>query len=108
VHAQSERDTSIHVRAAKAGAWVEFDGISDSSVARHVELVRHMHEAGLLERVLVSQDAGWYRVGEPGGGQFRGFDTLFTAFVPALVAARLTKDDVRTLLVTNPRRALGG
>jgi predicted metal-dependent phosphotriesterase family hydrolase len=108
VHAQNERDTSIHVNVAKAGAWVEFDGVSEASVARHVELVRHMQAASLLDRVLVSQDAGWYRVGEPGGGQFRGFETLFTAFVPALLAAGLTKSDVRTLLVDNPRRALGG
>jgi phosphotriesterase-related protein len=108
VHAQNERDTSMHVRAAKAGAWVEFDGVSETSVARHVELVRQMQAATLLGRVLVSHDAGWYRVGEPGGGQFRGFDTLFTAFVPALLAAGLTKADVRTLLVDNPRRALGG
>jgi phosphotriesterase-related protein len=107
VHAQNERDTSIHVRVAKAGAWVEFDGVSDASAARHVELVRHMQSAGLLDHVLVSQDAGWYRVGEAGGGQFRGFDSLFTTFVPALLAAGFTKDDVRTLLVDNPRRALG-
>jgi predicted metal-dependent phosphotriesterase family hydrolase len=108
VHAQSERDPSYHTRAAKAGAWVEFDGISQASVARHVELVRHMKEQGLFDRVLVSQDAGWYRVGEPNGGEFRGFDTLFTAFVPALAAAGFTKDDVRQLLVDNPRRALAG
>ena len=108
VHAQNERDTSIHVRVAKAGAWVEFDGVAETSVARHVELVRHMQAAALLDRVLVSQDAGWYRVGEPGGGQFRGFETLFAAFVPALLAAGFTKDDVRTLLVDNPRRVLGG
>ena len=71
VHAQSERETAFHTRAAKAGAWVEFDGISESSVARHVELVTQMKAQGLLGRVLVSHDAGWYRVGEPGGGQFR-------------------------------------
>jgi phosphotriesterase-related protein len=108
VHAQNERDATLHVRVAKAGAWVEFDGVSETSVARHVELVRHLQAATLLDRVLISQDAGWYRVGEPGGGQFRGFEALFTAFVPALLAAGLTKDDVRTLLVDNPRRALGG
>ena len=106
VHAHNERDAAFHSRVAKAGAWVEFDGISASSVARHVEMVRHMKELGLLGRVLVSHDAGWYRVGEPGGGQFRGFDTLFTLFVPALTAAGFTKDEVRQLLVDNPRRAL--
>ena len=108
VHAQSERDGAFHARAAKAGAWVEFDGISETTVDRHVELVRDMKAQGLLGRVLVSHDAGWYRVGEPGGGQFRPFDTLFTRFVPALANAGLTKEDVRLMLVDNPRRALTG
>jgi phosphotriesterase-related protein len=106
VHAQSERDPAYHLRAARRGAWVEFDGLSPSSVSRHVELVVGMKNAGLLDRVLVSHDAGWYHVGEPDGGQFRPFDTLFTAFLPALRAAGASEGDVRRLLVDNPRTAL--
>jgi phosphotriesterase-related protein len=108
VHAQGERDVSFHARVAGRGAWVEFDGISPSTVARHVELVSHMSAQGRFQQVLVSHDAGWYRVGEPGGGQFRPYDTLFTAFVPALRAAGVGDGDIRQLLVTNPRRALTG
>lgn len=106
VHAQSERDATFHVRVAGRGAWVEFDGISATSVARHVELVRQMQNQGHLGHALVSHDAGWYRVGEPGGGQFRAYDTLFTAFLPALTAAGFGEADVKRLLVDNPRRAL--
>jgi phosphotriesterase-related protein len=106
VHAHNERDAAFHTRVARAGAWVEFDGISDSTVERHVELVRQMKAQDLLGRVLVSHDAGWYRVGEPGGGEFRPFDTLFTKFMPALTASGLTKTEVRQLLVENPGRAL--
>jgi phosphotriesterase-related protein len=65
-----------------------------------------MRKAGHLDRVLVSHDAGWYRVGEPNGGEFRAFDTLFTAFVPALKAAGLTQAEIDRLLIDNPRRAL--
>ena len=107
VHAQAERDESFHARAARRGAWVEFDGISASSVARHVALVQRMKAEGLLGHVLVSHDAGWYRVGEPGGGEFRPYDTLFTAFVPALKASGFSDAEIRQLLVDNPRRALG-
>jgi phosphotriesterase-related protein len=85
---------------------VEFDGISPATVTRHVALVRRMKAEGLLERVLVSHDAGWYRVGEPGGGQFRPYDTLFTTFVPSLKAADFTDAEVRQLLVDNPRHAM--
>ncbi len=106
VHAHSERDGARHRQAAARGAWVEFDGLAPDSVERHVALVMAMRTAGRLDRVLVSHDAGWYRVGEPGGGTFRPFDTLFTAFVPALKAAGLSERDVTRLLVENPRRAL--
>jgi phosphotriesterase-related protein len=108
VHAQAEKDTSRHQGAAARGAWVEFDGISEKSVDAHVAFVLAMRDAGRLDRVLVSHDAGWYRVGEPAGGAFRPFDTLFTRFVPALIAAGASDDDVRRLLVDNPRRALAG
>ena len=43
-------------------------------------MVLHMRAEGLLGRVLVSQDAGWFHVGEPNGGS-----------VPAV------HDDVRAL-----------
>jgi phosphotriesterase-related protein len=108
VHAQGETDTARHAAAASRGAWVEFDGISETSVDRHVALVLAMRQAGHLDRVLVSHDAGWYRVGEPGGGAFRPYDTVFTRFIPALHAAGLSDAEVRQLLVDNPRRALAG
>jgi phosphotriesterase-related protein len=106
VHAHSEPDAMLHQKAAARGAWVEFDGLGPKSVDRHVALVLAMRQAGRLDRVLVSHDAGWYHVGEPNGGEFRGFDTLFTAFVPALKAAGLSETDIGQLLVDNPRRAL--
>jgi phosphotriesterase-related protein len=108
VHAQAERDESFHTRAARRGAWVEFDGVAEASIERHVSLVGRMKADGLLGQVLVSHDAGWYRVGEPAGGRFRPYDTLFTAFIPALEASGFTEAEVRQLLVDNPRRALSG
>lgn len=106
VHAQSEPDAAFHTKVAARGARVEFDGISATTARRHVELVRHMKDQGFFANVLVSHDAGWYRVGEPGGGQFRPYDALFTAFVPALEAAGFDEAGTRQLLVTNPRNAL--
>ncbi|MFB3922851.1 MAG: phosphotriesterase [Terriglobia bacterium] len=106
VHAQNESDASIHHQAAAQGAWVEFDGISSKSIAQHVDLVLGMKRAGFLRNVLISQDAGWYHVGEPEGGEFRGYETLFTEFLPALRKAGATEDDAQTLLVRNPHRAL--
>ncbi|GAC1628942.1 MAG: aryldialkylphosphatase [Candidatus Acidiferrum sp.] len=106
VHAQNEQDGSVHRRAAELGTWVEFDGIGPDSIQRHVDLVVAMKRAGHLKRVLISQDAGWYHVGEPGGGKYRGYATLFTEFLPALRKAGLTEHEIDTLMVGNPQRAL--
>jgi phosphotriesterase-related protein len=105
VHAQSERDTALHARAAEQGAWVEFDGIAPETVAQHVELVKTMKACGHLGRVLVSHDAGWYQVGEPLGGKFRSYETLFTEFLPALKAAGFSDAEIKQLTVDNPRSA---
>jgi phosphotriesterase-related protein len=105
VHAQNERDSALHARAAEQGAWVEFDGIGPRSLQQHVDFVLAMKRYGLLGRVLLSHDAGWYRVGEPGGGQFRPYTTLFTDFIPALKQAGFTEGEITRLTVDNPREA---
>lgn len=102
VHAQNEKDHAIHERVARAGAWVEFDGIGPKSLDWHVECVRHMATSGLLGRTLVSQDSGWYRVGEPGGGNYRPYTFLYSDFLPTIEAAQR-----RVLTWDNPRQAFG-
>jgi predicted metal-dependent phosphotriesterase family hydrolase len=106
VHAQNERNTDLHLQAARAGAWVEFDGVGPTSIERHVELTKRMRDAGLLDHVLLSHDAGWYSVGEPRGGKVRRFDTLFTTFLTALDRAGFSEDNIKQLIVTNPANAL--
>ena len=105
VHAHTEEHSARHVEAARRGAWVEFDGLGPDSVERFVALVRFMNAHGVLHRTLVSHDAGWYHVGELMGGTFRPYDTLFTAFLPALTSAGFTDGDIHQILVTNPAAA---
>jgi phosphotriesterase-related protein len=106
VHAQNEKNLGVHVAAARRGAWVEFDGVSDVSLDEHAALVLHMRAEGLMGRVLVSHDAGWYHVGEPNGGEFRPFTTLFDQFLPLLRRAGLSGAEERQLIVNNPRAVL--
>jgi phosphotriesterase-related protein len=108
VHAQNESDPTIHTQVARRGAWVSFDGISAQSLERHLGSVLAMREAGLLDRVLVSQDAGWYHVGEPDGGTYRPHGLIFTDFLPALRDRGLTAREITQLMVENPRAALTG
>jgi phosphotriesterase-related protein len=106
IHAQNEKDRGRHIEAARRGAWVEFDGIDRDSLPLHVELVGAMKEAGLLDHVLISQDAGWYDVAKPDGGTPRSYEILIADFVPALKAKGFTAADIHLLLVTNPAAAL--
>jgi predicted metal-dependent phosphotriesterase family hydrolase len=71
-----------------------------------VKLVKLMIDAGLIHRTLISQDAGWYNVGEPGGGQYRSYDALFALFIPALRKSGVSEQQIRQLLIENPRKAL--
>ena len=106
VHAHNEKNATVHVAAARRGAWVEFDGVSDESLDGHAAMVLHMRTQGLLGRVLVSQDAGWFHVGEPNGGVFRPFTTMFERFLPMLRERGLSAAEKRQLIVDNPREVL--
>jgi phosphotriesterase-related protein len=106
VHAQNERDVAVHLGAARRGVWVAFDGLGERSVDRYVTVTLAMRDAGLLGRLLISHDAGWYRVGEPDGGEYRPHTDLFERFLPALRARGVSDADIARLTVENPRRAL--
>ena len=105
VHPQNAKDPATRSWAAQQGTWVELDGVGPRSLDAHVEAVVDLFRRDQLDRVLVSQDAGWYHVGEPGGGSYRPHTFLFDTFVPALRARGLGEADVRRLLVDNPARA---
>jgi phosphotriesterase-related protein len=106
VHAQNEKDRQMHLQAARAGAWVEFDGVRPRSLELHRDAVLDLAKADLLGNVLVSQDSGWYRVGEPGGGQFNGYTFLFDEFLPALKSRGMNDKEIQQLMVQNPAKVL--
>lgn len=105
VHAQNAKDPAALATAAAAGAWLSFDGVAVPTLARHLAAVTDLQRQGHLDRLLVSHDAGWYRPGEPDGGAFRGYDTLFRAFLPALRREGFAEADIHRLVVENPARA---
>jgi phosphotriesterase-related protein len=105
VHAQNEQDRRIQVELAAAGTWVELDGVGPRTLAAHADAVADLVRRGHLGRLLVSQDAGWYHVGEPKGGSYRGYAFLVEKLGPALRDRGLTSAQVDTLLVRNPAQA---
>jgi predicted metal-dependent phosphotriesterase family hydrolase len=106
VHAQNETDLSVHERLARAGTWIELECSGEKSLAERVGQIKAITDRGLIGKTLISLDAGWYHVGEPGGGTFRSYDFFFTRLLPALRDAGISGEQVRMLTVENPARAL--
>jgi phosphotriesterase-related protein len=105
IHAQSEKNRQMHIDAAKAGGWVEFDSVNKNSINEHLNFLLDMKKAGLLHRTLISQDSGWYHVGEENGGTFNDYNTIFTDFIPAMQKAGFTDADVDLVFKKNPGEA---
>ena len=106
IHAQNEKDSSFHIAAAKQGAWISLDAVYPTDIDRYVAWAKLMKQEGLLQQVLFSQDSGWYHVGEPNGGEYEGYTTVFEKFLPALTANGFTQEEINQLFYTNPARAL--
>ncbi|MBA7520951.1 Phosphotriesterase homology protein [subsurface metagenome] len=105
VHAQVDENLEYHVEAAQMGAWISFDGLGWGKPEIYVHLLANMKFQDLLHKILISHDAGWYHVGEPNGGNFIGFTTLFDKLLPALKNSGFTNDEINLLLVINPAEA---
>jgi phosphotriesterase-related protein len=105
VHANSEKDVTFHEKIAARGAWVEYDNIGSWEPQKHIELIQRMLDKGYKDRLLLSMDRGWYRVGEPGGGEVKPYTYLFGEFVQKMASAGINRDIIQTLTVDNPARA---
>ena len=106
VHATRDDPQNL-IKAAELGLWVSLDNLRDNAnlLRGNVERLVALKTAGLLDRVLVSQDAGWYRPGEEGGGAFAPYTFVELNLVPALKKSGFTDEDIEALLVGNPARA---
>ncbi|MBT4138008.1 MAG: phosphotriesterase [Candidatus Latescibacteria bacterium] len=102
VHAHNVKENDALLYAAKAGAWIEFDGIKESSLDRHIELVNLMKKHGHLDQVLLSHDGNSFRYGDR---PFKPYASIFTHFVPRLKEAGYTNKEIVQLTVINPRNA---
>jgi phosphotriesterase-related protein len=95
------------VKAAEMGAWISLDNINDNedNISSYIEMIDNLKQHGYLNRVLISHDAGWYWVGQPGGGNFRPYTAIFTSLIPAMKAKGFTDEDILQIMEKNPRVA---
>ncbi len=110
VHAQTEPDRAVQREAAKRGAYIELDSIGANREwnADMIEMTLALVEAGHIEQILLSHDAGWYNParadGMPEGG-FRGYTALSEDLIPALRQRGVSDEQIQMITVQNPARA---
>ena len=104
-HAQAEQDRTLHVKAAASGAWISLDGIGWGDIEKYADSIENLRAAGMLNKVLISHDAGWYKPGEKDGGNFTGYTNISTKLIPLLKRMRFRDSHIHQLMVKNPREA---
>lgn len=98
-----------HLALARRGAFVQFDnirGVTEFDTRRQVDYVMAMRDAGHLDRVLLSHDVCLRSHLAIAGGP--GFTLVSRDFLPRLRACGVSDEEIRLLVVDNPRRALAG
>jgi phosphotriesterase-related protein len=105
VHAQNEKDGNLRLKAAKMGAWVSIDGLNPENADQYLNWLQDFKKNDLLNKVLVSHDAGWYSPGEDGGGTFTPYTAIFKELIPKLKTNGFTSADIQQVFVKNPGKA---
>jgi len=104
-HADAADGREIQLHMAASGIWISLDGIG-SRHDQHAAMIKDLIAAGLADRVLISQDSGWYDVGEPNGGTVRPYHTLFTEFIPYAIQSGISEKILDRIVTVNVAQAL--
>ena len=105
VHAMNEKEPGNLIKAAQKGAWISLDNLNENNVGELMNIIKIMKQNNLLNKVLLSHDAGWYDPAKENGGSYRGYSTLFEKLIPALREEKFSEEEIHTLLVSNPAQA---
>jgi phosphotriesterase-related protein len=108
-HSDTWPDPDYHDAIARQGAYVQFDtirGLHPYEVEKALRLVTEFLRRGHLRQLLLSHDNCFktHLVGYGGNG----YAYLLTGFAPLLQKAGLSEEQLRVVLVENPRRVLTG
>jgi predicted metal-dependent phosphotriesterase family hydrolase len=106
VHADTEGDLTYHNKLAVLGMWIEVDSIGYRPYEEHIRLLKDLIDLGLEDKILISQDSGWYNIGQVNGGEIRPYHKIFTEFIPLAITSGISKELINKFLIQNPAAAL--
>jgi phosphotriesterase-related protein len=113
VHAQNDDDGKYHTALARKGCWISLDGFngSEKAVVKYTGYLKAFKAAGLLHKVLVSQDEGFAVV--QNGSHFELFNkentspytSVLSKLKPALRNGDFSDEELHQIMVSNPANA---
>lgn len=103
VHAQNEKDNNNYLRAAKEGCWISLDGLG-WELEKHIEKLLFAKEHKILDRILISHDAGWYDP-QKQVQEIKPYTNIFKQLYPELMSKGFSKEEFNLLISQNPSKA---
>jgi phosphotriesterase-related protein len=103
VHAQNEKDHNNYLLAAKEGCWISLDGLG-WELEKHLEKILFAKEHKILDRILISHDAGWYDP-QKQVQAIKPYTNIFKQLYPELVSKGFSKEELNLLISENPSKA---
>ncbi len=102
VHAQNASNLEDLLFTAERGAWIELDGVSEKNAEHHLSLLKELKQHGFFHRILLSHDGNSYRAG---ARPPKGYDALFTTFIPLLQKSGFSENEIHQVTQANPAQA---
>jgi len=103
VHAQAEDNHDSYLKAAAMGCWISLDGLG-WELEKHVEKLLFAKRNGILNRILISHDSGWYDP-QKEDQSIKPYTNIFKKLYPALKSHGFTDDEFNALISVNPSKA---
>ena len=103
VHAQEEDNNNNYLKAAEMGCWISLDGLG-WELDRHVEKLLFAKRNGILDRILISHDSGWYDP-QKENQTIKPYTNIFEKLYPELKSHGFTDDEFNVLISANPSKA---
>lgn len=103
VHAQAEDNNDSYLKAAEMGCWISLDGIG-WEVEKHLEKILFAKRNGILDRILISHDAGWYDP-QKENQTIKPYTNIFKELYPELKSHGFTEEEFKLLTSVNPSKA---
>jgi phosphotriesterase-related protein len=105
IHAHLEPDIERLVELAKIGVWIELDGLGFGGDEEHLERLLPLLEHGFEDQILLSQDAGWYNIGQENGGQVNPYTRFKEEFLPLAKEQGVEDSVIEKITQVNPGKA---